>query len=1094
MAAAVAIARPPAISASGVLSLLEEKENQLRIAALQRLNEVVDQFWHEIADFLPDIESMFEDEKFPNRELAALVASKVFYHLGEYDDALKFALGAGNLFDLSDRTEYVEKIVAVAIDEYIVARQNEGSKTRPEPIDPRLEDVVSRMFDRCREDKAYKQGLGMALECRRLDMVKVFITQAEDVSGMLEYCQTGAMSLLTSKAFRERVLLTIIEIYREKKQDVDWCGLVQCYFVLNDSASVADILKDLMRSSDKEGRLTAYQIAFDLVDNENQHFCNALLSSPLLKLKEPAPPPAPEPMQVEAAAAGAEAGAAPEAADGAAAAAPAAAEAAPAPAAEPTAEPVDEISPEEKENLMQLRKILSGRSSIDLHLKFLYRNNRSDLLLLEIIKNSIDQKNSITHNATVMAHAMMQCGTTSDVFLRKNLDWLAKAANWAKFTATASLGVIHKGQIAESKLVLGTYLPQAGGGRGSPYSEGGALYGMGLIHANHYDLDTKAYLLGELHNAQSNEVLQHGACLGIGLVAMATVDEGVYEELKQTLYTDTAVAGEAAAYAIGLVMVGSANEKAIGELLAYAHDTQHEKIIRACSIALALMMFRKEEEAESLIQQMILDKDAILRYGACWTIALAYVGTSHNTAIRKLLHISVSDVSDDVRRAAVIALGFVMCNVPDQLPSVVKLLAESYNPHVRYAAAMALGIACAGSANLEAHNLLQPLMSDASDFVRQGAIIALGLLYMQVSQGKTERVKALREKLLKVIGDKHEDVMTRFGAILANGIMDAGGRNSCASFYSKSGMLRRGAAIGFCLFSQMWYWFPLIHMFSLTLTPTALVGLNEKLKIPKNFSLKCNAKPSLFAYPEAMTPPKKEEQAKAATAVLSTAAKAKALKEKKEKETEAKKATSMDVDVDDKASAISVPGNASTLGGDAGSVAATQGTTIVGSTADSIAPSDLASDMMDVEEPADAKEATPKVDEKKPEASASAADSTEAAEPAADGDKKDDKKEEKDEKAPEEKKETVPEPTEEILNNPCRVLPSQMQYISFPKEIDGQAVRYAPLLEKRRTGFLVLRDTRPEEPEELFLEDEKREDEEDEKEPDPPEPFEWTDE
>merc|ERR1711904_678465 len=131
-----------------------------------------------------------------------------------------------------------------------------------------------------------------------------------------------------------------------------------------------------------------------------------------------------------------------------------------------------------------------------------------------------------------------------------------------------------------------------------------------------------------------------------------------------------------------------------------------------------------------------------------------------------------------------------------------------------------------------------------------------------------------REKLKKIIGDKHEDVMTRFGAILANGIMDAGGRNSCASMYSKSGMLRRGAAIGFCLFSQMWYWFPLIHMFSLTLTPTALIGLNDKLKIPKNFSLKSNSKPSLFAYPEPLQPPKKEGQAQTAKAVLSTAAKA----------------------------------------------------------------------------------------------------------------------------------------------------------------------------------------------------------------------------
>ena len=34
---------------------------------------------------------------------------------------------------------------------------------------------------------------------------------------------------------------------------------------------------------------------------------------------------------------------------------------------------------------------------------------------------------------------------------------------------------------------------------------------------------------------------------------------------------------------------------------------------------------------------------------------------------------------------------------PDQCPSVVSLLSESYNPHVRYGAALALGIACAGT-------------------------------------------------------------------------------------------------------------------------------------------------------------------------------------------------------------------------------------------------------------------------------------------------------------------------------------------------------------------------------------------------------------
>jgi len=318
-----------------------------------------------------------------------------------------------------------------------------------------------------------------------------------------------------------------------------------------------------------------------------------------------------------------------------------------------------------------------------------------------------------------------------------------------------------------------------------------------------------------------------------------------------------------------------------------------------------------------------------------------------------------------------------------------------------------------------------------------------------------------------MIGDKHEDVMSRFGAILANGIMNAGGRNTCASFYSKSGMLRSGAAIGFCLFSQMWYWFPLIHMFSLTLTPTALIGLNERLKIPKNFSMRSNAKPSQFAYPEPTVPEKKEEQSKAAAAVLSTAAKAKQNKEKEA--TQGPKSSAMDVDADDKASvANSALDSAAGAASVSASVMATPGTTVAGSIAGSIAPSDLDS-QMGVEETPDSKDASKKVDEKKD----------------GDGDVDMDK-----DKAEEKKEE--PEPTEEILNNPCRVLPSQKQFISFPSEVDGQAARYVPLLgEKRRTGFLLLRDQKPEEPEDLFLEDEKNAEDED-PEPEPPAPFEWT--
>ena len=56
-------------------------------------------------------EMLYENEQFKDRELAALVASKVYYHLGSFDNALLYALGAGKLFNVDESTEYVETII-----------------------------------------------------------------------------------------------------------------------------------------------------------------------------------------------------------------------------------------------------------------------------------------------------------------------------------------------------------------------------------------------------------------------------------------------------------------------------------------------------------------------------------------------------------------------------------------------------------------------------------------------------------------------------------------------------------------------------------------------------------------------------------------------------------------------------------------------------------------------------------------------------------------------------------------------------------------------------------------------------------------------
>ena len=87
----------------------------------------------------------------------------------------------------------------------------------------------------------------------------------------------------------------------------------------------------------------------------------------------------------------------------------------------------------------------------------------------------------------------------------------------------------------------------------------------------------------------------------------------------------------------------------------------------------------REEGAETLIEQMVRDQDPIIRYGGMFVIGLAYRGTANNGAIQKLLHFAVSDVSDDIRRAAVMNLGFVLLNVPEQAPRIVSLLVSAQN-------------------------------------------------------------------------------------------------------------------------------------------------------------------------------------------------------------------------------------------------------------------------------------------------------------------------------------------------------------------------------------------------------------------------------
>ncbi|CAD1476900.1 unnamed protein product, partial [Heterotrigona itama] len=666
----------------GIISLLEEPMPELKVFALKKLDMIVDEFWPEISEAIEKIEILHEDKLFPQHDLAALVASKVYYHLGSFEDSLTYALGAGELFDVNARNEYVDTTIAKCIDYYTQQRvlEAEGKlQLNSKGIDPRLEGIVNRMFQRCLDDNQYRQALGLALETRRMDIFEAAIMQSEDVSSMLSYAFQVVMSLIQNRGFRNTVLRCLVSLYRNLGTP-DYVNMCQCLIFLDDPLAVAELLDRLSKGS-QDCVLMAYQIAFDLYESATQQFLGRVLQA----LRATAPIPGAlmvKPIVKPAV----------KAATEASSSEPAATETennsntpAPEEKSQRSVESLNAEEREQQERVDALSSILGGEISIDLHLQFLIRSNHTDMLILKNTKDTI--RVSICHTATVIANAYMHSGTTSDQFLRDNLEWLARATNWAKLTATASLGVIHRGHEQEALALMQSYLPRDTGA-GAGYSEGGGLYALGLIHANHGAAITD-YLLGQLKDAQ-NEMVRHGGCLGLGLAAMGSHRQDVYEQLKFNLYQDDAVTGEAAGIAMGMVMLGSKSTQAIEDMVAeihesghvvgdrwyalrnarinhvvryfipidhddiavphldesyernklYAQETQHEKILRGLAVGIAFTMYGRLEEADPLVSSLCADKDPILRRSGMYTLAMAYCGTGNNQAIRKLLHVA----------------------------------------------------------------------------------------------------------------------------------------------------------------------------------------------------------------------------------------------------------------------------------------------------------------------------------------------------------------------------------------------------------------------------------------------------------------------
>ncbi len=406
--------------------MLSEPSPTLRLAALRRLLSIVDSHWHEVAQCLPELEALAEDdgESREVRNVAAAVASHVFFHLEEPSQALRLALESGSgVFDLnvssakadgnsrnsSSNVAYVECLVSAAIDAYVSIQkaQHMGEDTAEETAGSldveKLNKVVQAMFQKCFIEGNFHYALGIALEAMETTKVQEILTECAARSDeitlyrLLQHSLTASNTLVTSKKFRNGVVENIaqqLQLLIESSSSVAITKnaavtLSQCHQILGLPAPVAAIIATLLDGTEGES-LLGYQLCFDLVESGDQNFVN-LVEQNL-----------------------------------------------------PTKEEEKEGDGDENENIKKTddiwarynnaKRILSGGLASELALSFLHKFSDSDVLIMQNLKKALEERgagrNSLLHNCAVMAHSYLNAGTTNDAFLRDNLEWMKKASNW----------------------------------------------------------------------------------------------------------------------------------------------------------------------------------------------------------------------------------------------------------------------------------------------------------------------------------------------------------------------------------------------------------------------------------------------------------------------------------------------------------------------------------------------------------------------------------------------------------------------------------------------------------------------------------------
>lgn len=156
-------------------------------------------------------EKLYHDPKFPNKQLAAILLSRIYYNLNDYKEALNYALDSGNYFNIEENGDFVEVLVNKSIEHYIEeVKANLADPSKK--VNLEYKKIVDKMVEKSLNRREYRLGLGISLDSLDLELAKRIIAEinlhelVEFLLPQLDYLDADFRKQLLSEISKKKVI------------------------------------------------------------------------------------------------------------------------------------------------------------------------------------------------------------------------------------------------------------------------------------------------------------------------------------------------------------------------------------------------------------------------------------------------------------------------------------------------------------------------------------------------------------------------------------------------------------------------------------------------------------------------------------------------------------------------------------------------------------------------------------------------------------------------------------------------------------------------------------------------------------------------